>query len=405
MKRILIPILVFIVVAGLYSQDIGNLTLRRNYFYNYEVFYVSDFDFENGQNNPDIFSYTLANNGSFPVRIKIEFEMIASVPGLGLDNERIFYVLTTPFTFKAKSSITISTKDIDVNMDRIYYDDGTPLTGLGVEESDYISEEKFTSIQQVILSSGRLPAGTYSFYFSILNEEGTLLLSDNEIIGITNPTTLELIAPGGMPEDNLEIETINPIFQWESPAFMWNEDLFPECGYWIRVAEYNPSVHSSLEEALNDNASLPFPDNGGYYRIPPQLVSRVGATSLYTAPTTFQYPLVGAKPLERGKSYVWQVKKIFPTTSGPETVNSNIFVFKIKAAEAESSQNRLYLQLIEQLIGTELFEQMFSGELNGFNPTGVIILNDTEQLTQDQFTELVNQFLQGELEVQSIRVE
>jgi len=372
MKRILIPILVFIVIAGLYSQDIGNLTLRRNYFYNYEVFYVSDFDFENGQNNPDIFSYTLANNGNFPVRIKIEFEMIASVPGLGLDNERIFYVLTTPFTFKAKSSITISTKDIDVNMDRIYYDDGTPLTGLGVEESDYISEEKFTSIQQVILSSGRLPAGTYSFYFSILNEEGTSLLSDNEIIGITNPTTLELIAPGGMPEDNLEIETINPIFQWESPA---------------------------------DNASLPFPDNGGYYRIPPQLVSRVGATSLYTAPTTFQYPLVGAKPLERGKSYVWQVKKIFPTTSGPETVNSNIFVFKIKAAEAESSQNRLYLQLIEQLIGTELFEQMFSGELNGFNPTGVIILNDTEQLTQDQFTELVNQFLQGELEVQSIRVE
>jgi len=46
MKRILIPILVFIVIAGLYSQDIGNLTLRRNYFYNYEVFYVSDFDFE-----------------------------------------------------------------------------------------------------------------------------------------------------------------------------------------------------------------------------------------------------------------------------------------------------------------------------------------------------------------------
>jgi len=404
MKRLfLLASIVFLIVMVM-PQGTTNIQIIKNYFYNYEIFYLSDFDFNDGRNNFDIFSYTLLNSEPLDVRIKIEFEMIADVPALGLDNKVIFRVLTTPFTFKGNSSITITTKDIDLNMDRIYYDDGTPLTGIDVEESEYISEDEFASIQQVVFASGRLPAGTYSFFFKILNEEGAEIISDDEILAISNPTSLELIAPGGAFEDQIQIQTLYPIFQWESAEFMWNEDLFPQCGYWIRICEYDPAKHSSVEEALNDDSNLPFPDNGGYYRIPPEIVLQLKTTSLNTAPTTFQYPLSGAKPLEQGKYYVWQVKKVYPTTSGPETVESEIFVFKVFSAEREGETN-IYLQLLEQIIGTDTYENLFSGELNGFLPTGVILLNDTQQLTQDQLQDIANGFLMGNYTIQNIRIE
>jgi len=417
----LLSVFLVLISFNLFAQvENGNLELRTNYFYNFEIFYLADFDFNNGMNNPDIFEYQLSytpNDGDgtpgsgTPITIKIEFEMIADVPSLGLDNRRIFYVLTKPFDFNGE--VKISSRDLDMNMDNIYYERGEPVTGLGADETDIMPEGEFEGIKQSVMATGKLPAGSYIFRFGILGLDNNVLYREHQAITVSNPTTLNIVSPGGALEDGFEVYTLFPLFQWESPDFMWNEDNCPECGYFIRVAEYNSTIHSSIEEALTDISNLPYPDYGGYFRLPIVPVVSFGTTQLYTTDNSFQYPLTGAKPLENGKTYVWQIKKRYPTTSGVETVDSDIFAFTIPSLGGEETGGETtggtgganqYLELLGQILDPDTYNQLFSGQLNGYLPTGVVTLNDT-QLTQDQLSMLVGQFLSGQFTIQSITVE
>ncbi len=387
----------------------GILDLRTNYFYNFEVYYLLDFDFNNARNNPDMFSYSLSYTPFDPqgsaIKIKIEFEWLATVPALNMSNKRILYILSRPFDFKGE--VVLTSRDIDQNMNSIYYTDGRK-----VPISIDVFEQDLTKLKSVITQTGKLPAGSYVFKLNITNEYGSQLKSQIQEIVVSNPTTLELIAPGGVLEDNIEIATPFPQFQWESIDFMWSGRNCPSCGYGIRVTEFDPSRHSSVEEALHDNANLPYPDNGGYYKLPSMSVATQPGLDLYTAGTTFQYPLTGAKPLEPGKTYVWQIRKTYPTTSGPETVESQIFAFKVKSTSTTSSTSAFasadlgqYLTLLSQLLPPDLYNRLFTGELNGYSPTGVVTLNNTQTLTYEQLTQLVAQFLAGQLTIKSVTVE
>ncbi|PIS27221.1 MAG: hypothetical protein COT43_11695 [Candidatus Marinimicrobia bacterium CG08_land_8_20_14_0_20_45_22] len=386
------------------QQAQGTLDLKTNYFYNMETFYLLDFDFNNGRNSPDFFSYSLSYqpndpvNGA-PIKICIEFEMSADVPSLNLTNRRVFYIKTQPFDFKGE--VTISSQDLDMNMKNIYYTDGRPLTGIRIDDSDFLPESDMKRIQTMIYTFGKLPSGNYMFDFSILNENGEMLKNQSQTVSIANPATLDLVSPGGALEDNFEISTLYPVFQWESIDFMWSPANCSECGYYIRVTEYNQSRHSSIEEAMNDRANLPYPDNGRFFKLPSIFVPNAGAADLYTADNTFQFPLTGAKSLESGKTYVWQVQKSYPTTSGPETVESPIFVFKTTATGASGgiSNAAQYLQLLEQLVDPSLLQSLLTGELNGYSPTGVVTLNNSQQLTFDQLSALVTQALTGKITI------
>ncbi|MBL7134961.1 MAG: hypothetical protein ISS81_00015 [Candidatus Marinimicrobia bacterium] len=412
-------IMFFVLISSTLFAQVGDgvLKLETNYFYNFEIFYLADFNFNDGSLSPNIFGYSLSYTpndpvSGTPISIKIEFEMIADVPSLGLENRRIFYVLTRAFDFKGEVKIT--SQDLDMNMDNIYYVTGEPVTGLGADETDIMPEEEFAGIQQTVMGTGKLPAGGYTFRLGILNEDNTMLLSEYQTIAVSNPTTLDLVSPGGALEDGLEIYTTFPVFLWESPESMWNNDNCPECGYYIRVAEYNSATHSSVEDALSDDASLPYPDDGDYYRLPIVPVVSFGTTQLFTAENSFQYPLTGAKPLEWGIPYVYHVKKIYPTTSGAETVESDIYAFYIPSMGGEETEGgteggtggaNQYLELLEQILGSDTFNQLFTGQLNGYLPTGVVILNGTQPLTLDQLSVLVGQFLAGDITIQTITIE
>ena len=50
------------------------------------------------------------------------------------------------------------------------------------------------------------------------------------------------------------------------PVFQWSGDYCSKCSnYSIRIAEYKPNEHSSLEEAINDISILP--NESGFYNI------------------------------------------------------------------------------------------------------------------------------------------
>ncbi len=384
----------------------GVLTLTTDYFYNFEVYYLLDFDFNNGRNNPDMFSYSLiyeANDATTPINIKIEFEWIANIPSMNISNKRILYILTKPFEFIGQ--VTLTTKEIDQNLNSIFTTDGRKLN-ISIDRS----EQALESLQSIILSTGgKLPAGSYVFTLNITDQYDNPLKSQTQTIEVSNPSTLDLISPGGELEDNFEIATPLPTFQWESIDFMWSRINCGECGYSIRVAEYDATKHNSVDQALKDRANLPYPDNGGYYQLPSTQVAQVAGLDLYTAGTIFQYPLTGAKPLEAGKTYVWQVRKTFPTTSGAEVVSSPIFAFKIMSQGQTSSTSGIdvseYLTLLNQIpeINPEWFKD--GGELYGYVPTGTVTLNNSQRLTLEQFSELVVKFLTGQITIKSIVVE
>lgn len=409
LKSLLVIFLVSAVSLAQTPAPDGVITLRTNYFYNFEVYYLLDFDFNNGRNNPDMFSYSLSYtpnepNGA-PIDIKLEFEWIANIPAVNMYNNRILYIISKPFEFKGE--ITLTTKDIDQNMRNIYYTDGRPCN-IGVDRL----EQDLLRLQSVILSTGgKLPAGSYIFNLNILDKDGVPTgFSQTQTIEVSNPTTMDLISPGGELEENFEISTPLPTFQWESIDFMWSKVNCNKCGYWIRVAEYDASRHNSIDQALKDRANLPFPDNGDYYELPSSKVAGVSELDLWTAGTIFQYPLTGAKPLEAGKTYVWQIRKTFPTSSGSESVYSPIYAFKIQAAgQTTSSYSGIDLSLYQALIDQispdiqEWFKE--GGDLYGYVPTGTVTLNGVQRLTLDQLQTLVNQLVSEQVSLKSITVE
>jgi hypothetical protein len=416
--KTIIPILTLLLILAsppVFGQT-GQLNLSTIYFNNFEVFYIGDFDFDNGRNNPDIFEYSLSyfpsDGDGTPgsgtgINITVEFEMVADVPSLGLDNRRIFYVKTRPVNLNGE--VRLSTKDLDLNVDEIYYSDGR-LFDVHTEESEFMPESEFQALQSTVLAFGKLPAGDYIFNLVIDPVDATTQspLSERNVVSVGNPSNLELVAPGGRLEDQLEIYNLYPWFQWESADFMWTGSSCPECGYFIRISEYDPAIHSSVDEALNDLSNLPYPDNNQFYKLDTKIVA--AAADLYTAETSLQYPFSDAKPLENGKTYVWQVKKTYPTTSGPETIESDIYAFTIPEMGEEGGTTQagginIWLQMLEQMLDADTYNLLFTGELVGYTPTGVVTLNETQQLTQDQLSAIIAQLLAGQITIQAVGVE
>lgn len=352
---------------------------------NIVIFYIGDFSFDDASSNPLIFQYRIAADPP-PQEVKMRLTMNATVPSLGLNNEEILYAETNAFTIKAP--ITISNRVIDTGTKEIYDEAGESVTFSVpiTREPDAATQD---DLIEAVTQGGKLPAGVYTFSLEILSLSGASVIYNFEnpkIMEISNPTTLDLVSPGSYLEDEVEIFTLFPIFQWESTG----------CEYFIRVSEYDAAVHSSVEEALNDVSNLPFPDDGGYYG---------GDDGEGLQSTSLQYPLSGAKLLEFGKTYVWSVKKVCVTTAGDEERNSDIFAFKIPDISGEDEDTDgiggvitdPVISSLQTLLG-DAFDALFTGEgeLAGYTEVASILLNG-ETATAEVLRELAERYLSGEV--------
>ncbi len=365
------------------------------------IFYVGDFNFIDASIDPIIFEYRIRELNGNPVEVDMEFMMRATVPSLDLNDEILYHVRTVPEEpLKWDGDpLTISNRIIDENTRNRGFinDDLGHRVNFGTETLAQISDKDQEDLQEAVLKAGKLPAGKYTFFLNISSRDAdteVLSYEKTKIIDITNPTTLDLVGPGGFLSEEFEIFTLFPIFQWESQG----------CEYGIRVSEYDPAVHSSVEEALNDVSNLPFPDDGTYY---------AGDDGEGLESTTLQYPLTGAKQLEYGKTYVWSVKKTCVTTAGGEERNSDIYAFKIADITGEGDDSGVgvtggvitdpVLAALQSIFG-DAFVGLFSGdgELAGYTTVVSVLLNG-ETATADAVSNLAEKLLSGD--VTSIRIE
>ena len=154
-----------------------------------------------------------------------------------------------------------------------------------------------------------------------------------------------------------------------------------------------------MEDAIEDLTVLPLDQAAGFVE--------VGNA------TSYQYPLSGAADLEPGRVYVWQVQKAIPTTERDEFVNSFIYAFKVldptvstTSAGAGGVTQDPILQFLQSVMGTEQYEITFraGGDLAGFTPTNIIILNGGPGDLND-LTTLNAAVDQGEVSIISVEVQ
>ena len=365
------------------------LTLSGEIF-EYATYYLNSFDLGTGATNVQIFRYQLSSD-QYPVDIKIRFRTSLLSPSLGVYNEQTIIELQT-LPFELQAPLILDNRDISSETTFIYDMDSPPntiqLTGQVIESID---PSQADAILQSVLATGQLADGEYTFEIEILSDNDQTLASDSKTILVQSPVSITLESPGGSLSDTLDnnIYTTFPIFQWFSQPCSG-------CNTFIRVAQYNQEIHSSVEEAIEDQRVLPFDPSEEWYPI--------------DNINSYQYPPSDAYPLEEGNIYCWQIMMTMPTTSGTEQMMSSIFAFMINQSDGDnanngSSMNTLLIAL-EQALGQDQFNAFFGSgnDLQGFIPTGQIDINGVS-VDESSLTYLLNQINSDTYQIESIIIE
>ena len=381
---LLIPIVCFFNVLKPQSVSLSGE------IFEYATYYISSFDFGTGATSVQIFRYELSSD-QYPASIKVRFNASMVSPAIGIYNEEtIIAIETDPFELLAP--IILDNRDLSSETSTIFDLDTPPnpvvLNGNIIE---ILNPTQVDAIMQSVLTIGQIADGEYTFEVAILSENDQVLASDNRTFIVQSPVSITLESPGGALSDTLDniVYSTFPIFQWFSQSCNG-------CNSFIRVANFNPEIHSSVEEAIEDQRVLPFDQSEEWYSI--------------DNANSFQYPPSDAYPLEEGNIYCWQIMKTIPTTSGPEQMLSSIFSFVINQSggantNTNSSTNTLLLAL-EQALGQDQFNALFGlgNELEDFIPTGQIEINSVS-VDESSLNYLLNQINSDAYQIQSIVVE
>ena len=388
-RLITIFILYFTVLQRIEGQSV-DINVQGQ-IYEYATYYVSSFDIATGATNVQIFNYSLEAS-TYPVFIKIRFKATILSPGLGINSDAtIVEIETDPFLIQ--DGLYLDNRDLSSEITFLNDNSGNQieLKGQLIEVLDPALSE---AIMQTILTSGKLSDGQYTFSVSVFGglEEDNLsnVFNDSKTFVIQSQTPISLEYPGGALSDTTDnlLYTSFPIFQWSSGPPMSSAQTF------IRVAQFDPSTHSGLEDAIEDVRVLPANQNDQW-----ELIDNVNS---------YQYPFSGSYPLDPGNIYCWQVKISLPTTAGNEDMLSPIFAFKIGQAGAIETSNIVsnpLLMMIEQTLPDQFNNYFGPGrELEGYLPSGQIEINGVT-VGPSVVNTLLQQISNQEYKIQSVVVE
>jgi hypothetical protein len=296
---------------------------------NAQILRVSDFNVTGSGSVSRLFELTITNSSSAAINAFLHFEFLSD----RFPNTPIVIANSLPFSVSPGSQI-------------LTYPD---ITRNGNIEYDAEALEELTDI---ILKTGRLPNGSYTFTLAIFDARQPTVpkASARETLTISNPTTLDLISPGA-PAGGSECFAqfgLLPQFKWGS-----NADRFL-----ITVCEAMPN-NSSPEDVMQNE---------------PRLQRQIQRGLDFFGSPSFMYPS-GGLPLEYGKTYYWQILAMIDAPSGEIRLPSEIWCFQISALGNPGSE--IMLQQLLSLLSSGDFEALFrdGGPLQGFRPTGAASLN------------------------------
>ena len=395
----------FIILFSLYFSTVNLFGQETSValtggFLPYEAYYIQSLDLATGKADVQLFDY-LVSSTEYPVEFHIRFTIEIYSPELGIDEKTTLLDMRTPHRSKIsmQNPFRLDNRDlnssntgiVDISGNPLLTENNTPIIFVPGNTFDFNMD--YENIGTSILTMGRLPDGIYIFTLELFNEDQETLDIKENIINITSARTLNLIYPGGALSDTAQNLVYTPY-----PVFQWLTDPCVACKLFIRVAEFDPENHSSPEEGIEDVTSLPLNQTYGWEAL--------------ENTTSFQYPSYGARELQAGKLYSWQIKKDIPTTIGNETYISPIFIFKLAdLTTGLQKQNKQILTdpiliALKDLLGEEAFNTYFDmeGELANFSPKDNHQVNEKKAKTKD-ILKIIDQIKKGTISIVSVKVE
>ncbi len=334
-----------------------------------QVIYVSDFDFLQQGNAELLFVLRFTNSTRTQVKLVFEVtkdgERIASaesdffsLPGNLAGYEVTNIQLMNGFSFPGE------TENIQFDQTNIH------------NPSDQFQDDLF--------GSGQLPRGKYRLTATLFTPSGDIYgQGGSSEISVLNPTYIDLVEPGNQAGSSL-VPTINnefPVFQFNTdysdPLVMVNQP------YRLRVYK-KLETHGSVDEVLTTT---------------PQLDINIGTTN-------FQYPTVGAQPLESGFTYYWQVTTDFPTTNGTDFLQSPIFQFKYESGmsgisgDDKNEAANSVLELLRSIIGNRA--DQVAAMLNSYDLKYIRVNNQT--ITTQQLFEILDNYEGSTVKISDLEV-
>lgn len=396
MKRTrLIPI---ILICAAFSSFSGHLKAQtvsmEGQIFEYATYYISNFDVQSGASDVQLFRYNL-HSDSYPVYCKVWFKSSMISPALGVTSPTVIAELESN-VMQLQADLVLDNRYFSATSEFLYDQDSPPnAIPLDVQVVNILDPQEFDAMMSSVVTTGQLADGEYTFEIKVFSGPSESDLAetgyDSKTIVVQTPTAITLESPGGNLEDTLQttVYTTYPFFNWFSQGC-------GGCETFIRVAEYNPTDHTSLDEAIEDETSLPFGQSQGW--------ENIGSFSSY------QYPVSGARPLEFGKLYVWQVKKSLSTTAGMEKLISNINIFKVAnpagGTAPPPTASHPVLQGLQQALGEDQFNALFGtgSPLDGYTPTGVYTIDD-ETVDESSVSYLINQVVNQNITVTNVEIQ
>ena len=368
-----------------------NVTLTGT-IYDYATYYVSSFDPQTGASDFQLFRYTLSSD-SYPVWIKVTFRATMVSPALGINTEAtILDLYTSPFL--VNNDIILDNRHLSTTTTELRDVTGASIN-LSVYIQDVIDVADLNAMLSSIMTTGRLTDGNYTFQFGVASGstesacESASPIFETKTITVQSPSSINLEYPGGALSDTSSTEIFTTY-----PLLVWSSSGCSACASFVRVAEFNPSVHSSMDEAIQDERRLPFNQA--------QEWENIGIVNSY------QYPLSGALPLEYGKVYLWQVKHELTTTAGSDEQLSAIYAFRIHDVGSGTTTTSYHpiVQILKQVFSEDQFNSLFgsSAVLDGFSPSGTYRINgDSDDLSAA--ISLLNRITNGAASITNVQVQ
>ena len=194
--------------------------------------------------------------------------------------------------------------------------------------------------------------------------------------------SIYLLSPGDV------LGSSDAVIHTTRPFFLWEGDVQDEYRL-VVVEDTGDDAETLIQNAISDDPVVNSDTPGSY-------LDYEMADAVITNATNFTYPSSDVRGLEEGQRYFWQVFINVSTSSGEESIESEVFEFTVQDPHedmTDATQQEILRLLEENLTGEELeklrrmIEEDFTVgaiELGGEQYTGQQILGVLEELFEKE---------------------
>lgn len=337
-----------------------------------QTFMLSDFNFSGrGTSATRLFTLEIRNWTTEPRGCELEIQIIAASQGLLAGGRTKSFIVEE----MGKPPIIITNQNLFGEAHRFRL-------------QNYQIEAAGNELSSILLATGRLPSDSYIFRFILYELDSGMSPEQAEIsFFLTNPNTLDLISPGSVANSADEglIYTPYPLFRWESDMNVFK----------LIIAERLPDAQDDLS-----------PEEIMQQRVIFERILTLGQREILsdmpqgeTVPSTlYQYPVAGARLLEDGKTYYWQIIGLVKSSGAPLEFPSEIWKFRVIGSDPAQRLTPLQQQILNLVRELDSSLLIPAGDLHGFIPTETVTKNGV-QLGDEEIINVLSKMVNGDIEL------